>query len=90
MGIGGRGPTGMLTLAIQPGISVESVANNPEGFITYKLGYRCKHCGKQWARLSIKAVKVPESYVKNEEEKTDYDAAKEDEKAREEEYDRDE
>ena len=88
MGIAGRGPTGMLTLALEPGVSVESVANNPEDFITYKLGYRCKHCGKQWTQLSVKAVEIPESYLENEEEKTDYDADKEEEEAREEEYDR--
>jgi hypothetical protein len=89
MGAGGlRGLTGMLGLAIEPGLSIETIASNPEDYITYKLGYRCKHCGKQWTRLSVKAVDVPKSYVENEEEKTDYDADKEEEEAREEEYDR--
>jgi hypothetical protein len=89
-GTGGVGLTGMLMLALEPGVSVEGVASNPEDFITYKLGYRCKHCGKQWTRLSVKAVEIPESYVKNEEEKTDYDADKEEEEPREEAYDEEE
>ncbi len=73
--------TGMLSLSIEPGLSIETISSNPEGYITYKLGYRCKHCGKQ---------DVPKSYVENEEEKTDYDADKEEEEAREEEYAREE
>jgi ribosomal protein L44E len=55
-----------------------------EDLITYKLTFRCKHCGKEWTKLSNKEVDLPRSYVLGEEEKTEYDA--EEEGAREEEY----
>lgn len=37
-----------------------------EGLVSYKLTYRCKHCGKEWTKLSEKEVNLPESYIKNE------------------------
>jgi hypothetical protein len=73
-------------IMFQEGVTFEKVASDPEAFITYKLGYRCKHCGKEWSRLSVKAVGLPENYVEDEEEKTEYDASKEEEEAREDEY----
>ena len=37
-----------------------------EGLVTYRLTYRCKHCGKEWTKLSEKEVDLPESYIKDE------------------------
>jgi len=62
------------------------VAMRPEAFITYKVSYECKHCGKKWTKLQVEEKPLPREYVKDEEEKTDYDAHVEAEEAREEEY----
>jgi|SRR2546422_7390738 len=64
----------------------EAVAMRPEAFITYKALYKCKHCRKEWAKLSVEEIPLPREYVENEEEKTDYDAHVEEEEAREEQY----
>jgi len=64
----------------------ETVAMRPEAFITYKALYKCKHCGKEWTKLSVEEKPLPRAYVEAEEEKTDYDAHIEAERAREEEY----
>ena len=64
----------------------EAVAMRPEAFITYKALYRCKHCGKEWTKLSVEKILIPRAYVEAEREKTDYDAHLEEEEAREEEY----
>lgn len=63
-----------------------AIALHPEEFITYKMTYACKHCGKQWARLSVKEVEIPRNYAKDKEEKTDYDVHQEEEEVREEGY----
>ena len=63
-----------------------AVAMRPEVFITYKLSYECKHCGKRWTKLEVEKKALPRAYVVDEEEATDYDAHVEEEKAKEEEY----
>jgi hypothetical protein len=64
----------------------ETVAMRPEAFITYKALYKCKHCGKEWTKLSVEEKRIPREYLEDEREKTDYDAHVEEEEAREEEY----
>ena len=59
-------------------------------FTTYKETYRCKHCRKEWTKLSVEEVGIPKQYVEDEEEKTEYDAEQETKEAREEEYAREE
>jgi hypothetical protein len=76
---------GSLILGLSEG-QREAVAMRPEAFIAYKLSYRCKHCGKEWAHLSVEEKPIPRAYVEAEREKTDYDAHVEEERAREEEY----
>src|SRR2546425_4697171 len=71
------------------GITIETgerVADHPEAFITYRFAYRCRDCGKEWAKFSVREVGIPREYIEDEEEKTDYDAEKEEEDAREEQY----
>jgi hypothetical protein len=46
------------------GISIETgerIADQPEAFITYKFTYRCKDCGKEWTKFSVKEVGLPEA-----------------------------
>jgi hypothetical protein len=76
-----------LGLAIDTG---ERVADHPEAFITNRLTYRCRDCGKEWTRFRIREVELPKEFVEDEEEKTDYDVDREAENAREEEYARQE
>jgi hypothetical protein len=71
------------------GITVETgerIADRPEAFITYRYSYRCRDCGKEWAKFKVREVGNPKEYVEDEEEKTDYDADKEEGEAREEQY----
>jgi len=63
-----------------------AVAMRPEAFLTFRETYKCKHCGKEWAKLSVEEIPLPREYVEDEEEKTDYDAHVEEEEAREEQY----
>ncbi len=67
-----------------------AVAMHPEAFLTHRSIYKCKHCGKEWAKISVEEIPLPREYVEDEErdEKSDYDAHVEEEEAREEEYDR--
>jgi len=76
-----------LGLAIDTG---ERVADRPEAFITYKFTYRCRDCGKEWDKFKIREVEVPREFVEDEEERSDYEADRETEDAREEEYARQE
>jgi hypothetical protein len=64
----------------------QAVAMHPEAFITYKLSYKCKHCGKTWTKLEVENKPLPREYVEEEEEKTDFDAHIEEEDAREDQY----
>lgn len=64
----------------------KAVAMHPEAFITYQLNYRCKHCGKEWTKISVEEKQIPREYLEDDREKTDYDAHVEEEEAREEEY----
>ena len=72
----------------------ESMTNattlHPEAFITYRMTYRCKHCGEEWTKISAETIPLPRDYVIDEKEKTDADADTEEEEAREEEYVREE
>jgi hypothetical protein len=75
------------------GITIETgerVADRPEAFIAYRFVYRCRDCGKEWAKFRVREVGIPREYVEDEEEKTDYDAEREEEDAREEQYAREE
>jgi len=63
-----------------------AIASHPEAFLTYKMSYRCKHCGKEWTKISVETKYFPRDYVIDEEEKTDADAETEAEEAREGEY----
>jgi hypothetical protein len=63
-----------------------AIASHPEAFLTYKMSYRCKHCGKEWTKISVETKSLPRDYVIDEEEKTDADAETEAEEAREGEY----
>ena len=65
---------------------MHAVTMHPEAFITYKLNYECKHCGKNWAKLQVEEIQVPRKYLVDEDEKTDYDAHVEEEEAREQDY----
>lgn len=67
-------------------VNKDAIARHPEAFITYKLSYKCKHCGKEWSKISVEEKPIPREYLVDEEEKTDYDADVEEEEAREEEY----
>ena len=75
------------------GITIETgerIADHPEAFITYKFAYKCRDCGKEWSKYKVREVEIPKEYVEDEEEKTDFDADKEEEEAREEQYAREE
>jgi hypothetical protein len=45
-----------------------AIAMKPEAFLTYKMTYRCKHCGKEWTKIAIEEKPLPREYVINEEE----------------------
>ncbi len=71
------------------GITIETgerVVDHPEAFITYRFLYRCKDCGKEWAKFKVEEVGIPGGYGEDEEEKADYDADKEEEEGREEQF----
>lgn len=83
---GGRLLSVWSLLGVGGGPRPEGIVARPEAYITYKLTYKCKDCGKQWTRLSVKEVPIPESYVESEGEKMEYDAEREVKEAKEEEY----
>jgi len=91
---GGLAPvtaTGMMGLVMGLDESErDAIALHPEAFRTYKMTYTCKHCGKQWTKISAETLPLPRNYVIDEEEKTDADAEAEAEEATEEEYVREE
>ncbi len=82
---GGLGSAG-LGIGIGPNVEFERFKDEPDAYITYKVTFRCKDCGKEWTKLEVEHVKIPLQYVEDEAEKTDYDADVEEEEAREEEY----
>lgn len=49
-----------LILELEPS-DRDAIALHPEAFITYKLGYRCKHCGTEWAKISVEEKPFPET-----------------------------
>jgi hypothetical protein len=64
----------------------KAVAMRPEAFLTYRVSYRCNHCGKEWTKAQVEEKQLPREYALDDEEKTDLDAHVEQEEAREEEY----
>ncbi len=86
---GGMRATGPSRNMLILGLSVDrrqAVGMRPEAFITYQLNYRCKHCGKEWTKISVEEKQIPREYLEEDREKTDYDAHVEEEEARGEEY----
>ena len=51
----------------------EKIVENPEMFATYKLGFKCRQCGKEWSKLTVEGVRAPKEYVENEDPESDYD-----------------
>ncbi len=78
----GRGPRGA---AVWPEGGIRRIADHPEELVAYRLTYKCKDCGKEWGKTSVENIQIPREYVKDEEEKTDYDTEIETKEAREEE-----
>jgi hypothetical protein len=71
------------------GISIETgerIVDHPEAFVTYKFVYRCRDCQKEWNKFEVREVGIPGESVEDEEERTDYDASREEEDIREEQY----
>lgn len=54
-------------------------------YVTYKTTYRCKHCGKEWTKIAEKKLEIPRNYIKAEEDESQ--VAREEEEAKEEQYD---
>src|SRR5205807_10107069 len=57
------------------GVTIETgerIADHPDAFITSRFAYRCRDCGKEWAKFSVREVGIPRVYIEDEEEKTDY------------------
>src|SRR5467141_392901 len=54
------------------GITIETgerVADHPEAFSTSRFAYRCKECGKEWAKFSVREIETPGEYIEDGEEK---------------------
>jgi hypothetical protein len=45
-----------------------AIARNPEAFITYRMIYRCHHCGREWTKISVEEKPLPREYVVDEQE----------------------
>lgn len=45
-----------------------AVAMHPETFITYKVGFKCKHCGETWTKIMVEEKQLPREYVLDEED----------------------
>ena len=59
----------------------ERIAENPEMCVAYKLGFKCRQCGKEWSNLKIEGIKFPEEYNESEDEESDYDPDREEDEA---------
>jgi hypothetical protein len=71
------------------GITIETgerVIDHPERFVTYRFAYRCSDCGKEWTKFGVRELGVAGEYGEEDERKTDYDAEREEEDTREEQY----
>ncbi len=76
-------------LFLKTGLTVEAgerIAEHPDSFVTYKFAYRCRECGKEWARFQIRKVEISKEYVEDEELNVDRESDAEAEEEREEEY----
>lgn len=51
----------------------EKMVENPEMFVTYKLGFKCRQCGKEWSNFKVEGVKVPRESAEGEDEVSDFD-----------------
>ena len=51
----------------------ERMTDNPEMFLTYKLGFKCRQCGKEWSKLKVEGVKTPKDHGESDGEESDYD-----------------
>ena len=49
-------------------IEIQRIADHPEAFLSYRVTYRCKHCGKDWSRLQVQEVEIPKEYIESEQE----------------------
>jgi hypothetical protein len=56
---------------VQIGRDLTAPYSRGEDWVSYKLTYRCKHCGKEWTKISEKEIELPRSYVKSEYEEAD-------------------
>jgi hypothetical protein len=56
-----------------------------EFFTTYKILYRCKHCGKEWTKMSTEEIAIPRREAGTE-QAMDADVEREEEVAKEEQY----
>jgi hypothetical protein len=77
-------------LADPPRIGVGRFAPSPSPspvifFTTYKILYRCKHCGKEWRKMSNEEKGIPRREAGTE-QATDEDVEREEEMAKEEQY----
>jgi hypothetical protein len=71
------------------GITIETgerLADHPDDFIAERFAYRCKECGKDWTKFKVREVGINREDVEDDEGKVDFDAGKEEEDAREEQY----
>jgi hypothetical protein len=71
------------------GITIETgerLADHPDDFIAERFAYRCKDCGKEWTKFRVREVGINREDVEDDEEKADFDAGKEEEDAKEEQY----
>jgi hypothetical protein len=72
------------------GVPIETgvrIADNPEMFVTYKLGFKCRQCGKEWSKVKVEGITIPKETAEAESEESDYDTEMEEqEEAREEQY----
>ena len=55
----------------------ERITENPEQFVTYKLGFKCRQCGKEWSKLKLEGVKTPKGYTESEDDEPDYNGESE-------------
>jgi MoaA/NifB/PqqE/SkfB family radical SAM enzyme len=51
---------------IQIGRDYTNPYSHGQDWVTYKLTYRCKHCGHEWTKLSEREVEIPRALIKDE------------------------
>ena len=71
------------------GITIETgerIADHPDAFIAERFAYRCSDCGKEWTKFRVREVGINREAGEDDEEKADFDAGKDEEDAKEEQY----